>query len=324
MAPTGHAPRLSSALASHLSAPPDLWLVSAEGAHLPTHRALLALHSPALALLLSSSPDASSLSLPFPCLPLSLLLSLLATGQATHHTVFSPLEVLEVAELLGMDIDIHVDSNAEVEENSHETEEATAKMEAVAKMEVVLKEEPNESLSELFITRESDGQFMCNSCDFSTAKKVEMRNHKKMLHENSIFSCSGCDYKTKVKSHLKSHYEAKHAGVRFDCKFCDHQTAYKKALTRHIILRHSNGKTLSCTLCSFTSFDKKDLGRHIRTTHGINKNVHQRMALKEFGAGKQGTEQEEKPQLDSSLEPQVDAQEPLVEPEMEQVAFNVI
>ena len=96
----GHSSRLSLALSS--SPPPDLWLVSSEGFSLPCHSSLLSLHSPTIRLLLSSSPLSTSLSLPVPALPLSMLISLLRQGTASHHTSFDPVTVLEAAEVLGI------------------------------------------------------------------------------------------------------------------------------------------------------------------------------------------------------------------------------
>ena len=102
--PAGHWARISSAVRSQLcSSPPDMWLVSIEGFHLPTHLSLLTLHSPLLKALLSSSTTSTtnssinsttnSLSLPITALPLHLLLSLLSEGSVSHHVPFNPLEV---------------------------------------------------------------------------------------------------------------------------------------------------------------------------------------------------------------------------------------
>ena len=92
--PAGHWARISSAVRSQLcSSPPDLWLVSIEGFHLPTHLSLLTLHSPLLKDILSSNNSSTSLSLPVPALPLGLLLSLLAQGSVSHKVPFNPLEV---------------------------------------------------------------------------------------------------------------------------------------------------------------------------------------------------------------------------------------
>ena len=98
---------LSSSLSSLLLSPPDLHLVSSEGYSLASHSLLLTLYSSSLPSLLLSLPPSPthSLSLPFPAHSLSSLLSLLTRGNSLSTSSFNPLEVIEAAELLGIDIE---------------------------------------------------------------------------------------------------------------------------------------------------------------------------------------------------------------------------
>merc|ERR1712129_425715 len=124
MATAGHGGRLSSAISS--LGQPDLWLVSSDGWHLPSHSLLLSLHSSLIHSLLSSSTLPCSLSLPIPSLPLSLLLSLLSTGSVSHHSMFSPVDILEAAELLGIEMeDVRIAGRQETNEEDTTKEDTS-------------------------------------------------------------------------------------------------------------------------------------------------------------------------------------------------------
>ena len=105
--PSLHTSLLASSLTSLRLSPPNIYIVSSEGFSIPTHSLLLTLHSFSLSSLLSSLPTSPlpSLHLPFPALPLSSLLSLLATGKSSSSASFNPLLVVEAAEMLGINLD---------------------------------------------------------------------------------------------------------------------------------------------------------------------------------------------------------------------------
>ena len=268
----GHWARLNLAMSSELTLkPPDLWLISSEGFFLPTNASLLTLHSHLLKTLLSHSSfnsSSSSLSIPIPALPLSLLLALLAQGSVNHHLPFNPLEVLEAAELLGIDIDLHVADETEQspligsEESrvSFSTEENSVveDFKTDAKLEVMQMEE--------------DGIFQCKACEYRTTRKGNMTNHTRVHSSNSyLYKCpkNGCVFKAKSKSHMHSHNDAKHKGVRFDCNLCDYQTAYRKDLGRHVQGKHKGGTPFAwpCDKCNFKGMNIRELKFHIKTRH---------------------------------------------------------
>ena len=276
MTSEGHWSRLKLAVRTQvLSKSPDLWLVSSEGFSLPTYASLLTLHSPLLKTLIpssffSSSSSTSSLSVPIPALPLSLLLSLLSEGSVSHSLPFNPLEVLEAAELLGIDIDIHVAD--ETEETSPPPVESEENFGSFLKEDTVAEDSKLGAKLEV-IEMEEDGEFQCKSCDYTTTRKGNMRNHNKVHSSNSpLYKCpSGwCMFKTKRKSHMQTHDEAKHKGLRFDCNLCDYQTAYRKDLGRHIEGKHKSGTSAfawPCEICNFKGFDISELKIHINIRH---------------------------------------------------------
>ena len=177
--------------------------------------------------------------------------------------------MLEAAELLGIDIDIHVEDKtaeqtpAPIESEDIfgsfiEEEEATADEDSV-KLEV--------------IDMEEDGTFQCKTCDHTTKLKGNMRKHKRVhLSNNPLYKCpsDGCMFKTKRKSHMQTHDEAKHKGLRFDCNLCDYQTAYRKDLGRHIEGKHKSGTSpfaWPCDVCHFKGLDISELKIHVKTRH---------------------------------------------------------
>ena len=275
--PEGHWARLNLALSRELLwKAPNLWLVSSEGFSLPTHTSLITLHSPLLKTLLSSSSSlefscSNSLSVPVPALPLSLLLTLLSEGSVSHSLPYNPLEVLEAAELLGIDIDIHVVDKTEQTPPPDESEAVLGsflKPDEDSKLDVNLGET---------MEMEADGTFECKTCDYTTTRKGNMRNHKQIHSSNEPFyKCpsDGCSFKTKAKSHMRIHTGAKHKGLRIDCSFCDYQTAYRKDLGKHIEKKHTSGTSpfaAPCNICNFKGLDVDELKIHINNRHRHNK-----------------------------------------------------
>ena len=177
-------------------------------------------------------------------------------------------QVLEAAELLGIEIDIHVENRNEQTprlENFHpsptpgnpEKEDFSGDEEKAAVME-----------------EEQDGTFHCKICDHKASRKGNLNKHIKMIHSGNtpLYQCPslGCIFKTKEKSHMKSHNKAKHLGVRFDCTFCQYQTPYRKSLGKHVEAKHTGEATpfaFPCELCNFKGFDQAQLRSHNRIKH---------------------------------------------------------
>ena len=192
--------------------------------------------------------------------------------------------MLEAAELLGIDIDIHVgDQNEQTSpsENSHQSLEPEG---------LVLKEElvADEEVTDDAIKEEEDGTFQCKKCDYKTTRKGNkgnMNKHIKMVHSsnNPIFKCPlpGCIYRTKEKRRMKSHNEGKHLGVRFDCGFCQYQTPYRENLGKHVEANHGGKKALAwpCDLCNFKGLNVAELKSHTKIKH--ERRIHKQSMLQE-------------------------------------------
>merc|ERR1712129_238682 len=303
MATAGHGGRLSSALSS--LGPPDLWLVSSDGWHLPSHSLLLSIYSPLIHSLLSSSPLPSSLSLPIPSLPLSLLLSLLSTGSVSHHSVFSPVDILEAAELLGIEMeDLEIlnqfglnneeEKSMPIEDTvcitdktmveitkalNYVDQSAETKEDQTGSYNLTKEESYETGTSEITVVAnceegvdfvDNDGQLCCLHCEFTANDTEDMKNHMKNHRSTHIFKCRHCGFLNKNKSYLKEHIDSKHTGIRYDCPHCDAQLTFKKDLARHFLIKHSEVRFAQCEECFFKANSKGKLRVHMKKKHNYD------------------------------------------------------
>ena len=192
--------------------------------------------------------------------------------------------MLEAAELLGIDIDIHVG-------NQNEQTQSPPEIQSLESEGPVVKEEliADEDVTDDVIKEEEDGTFQCKKCDYKTTRKSNkgnMRRHIKVVHSlnSPIYKCPlpGCVFRTKQKSRMKSHNEGKHLGVRFDCVFCQYQTPYRENLGKHVEANHGgeNAFAWPCDLCNFKGLNVAELKKHTKIKH--ERRIHKQSMLKEI------------------------------------------
>ena len=173
------------------------------------------------------------------------------------------LQVLEAAELLGIDIDIHVvDPN-----NANEVLDPRL--------------DHNEELPSI-------GSGLQSAPPNLPVKEEMLSEDLKpgMIKDPStkpLYKCpsAGCDFKTKEKGYMRKHNETKHQGVRFDCNLCDYQTPFKKSLGKHIVTKHPSVSPFPwpCDVtseCNFKGLDMNELTLHKKRKH--NKDLKANMA----------------------------------------------
>ena len=188
--------------------------------------------------------------------------------------------MLEAAELLGIDIDIHVANQNEQTPSPDNSEQPLEPEGLVMKEELVAGEDvKEEGVADDVIKEEDDGTFQCKICDYKTTRKgnkSNMHRHVKMVHSSNslpVYKCPlpGCIFRTKQKTRMKYHNEGKHKGVRFNCGFCQYQTHYRENLLKHIEARHAAGEEAfawqACDLCNFKGLDLADLKSHTKIKH---------------------------------------------------------
>ena len=54
----------------------------------------------------------------------------------------------------------------------------------------------------------------------------------------SDFNCETCEYKSKHKGDVKSHTKAQHEGIKYCCETCDYRTGYSHNLIKHKRNKH--------------------------------------------------------------------------------------
>ena len=285
-----HFHRLSSSLSLLLLSPPDLQLITLEGASLPCHRLLLSLHSSTLRPLLLTLPPPTALLLPLHTAPLASLLSLLASGASASFSGYRPAQVLEAAELLGVIIeDLQIlpfeDFQCPDESQMEDVKDINLKSELSPKgysmvvdnnqEHTELAKYEKEQLQLLQNSKENIEVFnkledlSCTTCGHVSSTRHNFWRHKQK-HHSLNFKCDQCDFKTKDKSHMKRHFAFKHAGLRYNCDVCDYQSAYSKDVRRHGNIKHSDRtKTHNCTICKYKTHTAIYLKRHTKKKHQV-------------------------------------------------------
>ena len=107
----------------------------------------------------------------------------------------------------------------------------------------------------------------CNTCDYRTKYKPNLKNHKEAKHKGVKYKCGQCDY-TGTKYGLKDHGRAKHGGKLYLCELCDYATSYQNALSSHKKAQHE-GVTYQCDLCDDKFSWRSGLKIHRVTKHNM-------------------------------------------------------
>merc|ERR1712129_586397 len=233
-----------------------------------------------------------------------LLLSLLSTGSVSHHSVFSPVDILEAAELLGIEMeDVRIagrqdndeeDTNKEdtSEEYSTEYNESTSAEHATFYKETSFEEvnalynettsvqkehvedqkmPENECQTKEETSKDAiDKQVTCIFCEFETTDLAILKNHVNDHPNENIYHCKVCDKPLK-KTSLREHIQNTHSGFRLDCPECDFQSNTRSSLNGHRFRMHKIGsKPFQCPKCRYKAQLRKFFRRHMKEKHGIN------------------------------------------------------
>jgi len=140
-------------------------------------------------------------------------------------------------------------------------------------------------------------QYECKECDYKTAKKELMRQHKLAKHARTVNKCSACSYTHYYKCQVRKHFNQVHLNIKrksknsiqmtcfimdcknaekeqceemghnkIVCKQCDYFSLTKRSLQRHIKTKHE-GLRFNCHLCDFVSKAKRTLRSHTSFAH---------------------------------------------------------
>jgi len=268
-------------------APPDLCIVSKEGHALYTQRALLGLHSPLLATLLSSSPSSSSLpalSLPLSSASLVSLLSILASGQTNTDNSLDLMELVRAADLLGITIeDLQIvqplNKVTQKKKSQYETEEILQNN-VVTKEDNVFENDPvgveqisceiEQDVKEEVVvnTKRESKTLNCTLCP-QTFKRLEKLEEHELMHSNTsivTFPCDVCNKVFPVKGRLKLHMFS-HTGEKpFKCGFCEKAFNQSVNMKRHQKEMHDESM-VQCSFCEKQFKNDRYLKGHIEHSH---------------------------------------------------------
>ena len=137
----------------------------------------------------------------------------------------------------------------------------------------------------------------CTKCDYKTAKKNYLDNHKRSKHPKSKIKCTKCDVSCAFPSKIKQHDKIVHMGIKrikqdkrykcnilwcqhfgkntcevlkqhslLFCKQCDYSAKTMDEMKVHFQGVHE-GIVYPCEQCSYQSKRKKDLVRHVMFKH---------------------------------------------------------
>ena len=106
----------------------------------------------------------------------------------------------------------------------------------------------------------------CSQCEYTSMKRVFLRDHVKRMHGEAKFPCNLCDAKYRIKKNLNRHVKSAHSvdtGLMFKCDLCNYTSSAQKAVDDHKLRNHRT-RSHSCNTCHKSFGMKKDLLRHTK------------------------------------------------------------
>ena len=164
--------------------------------------------------------------------------------------------------------------------NNYESDIADHEIESVMKAKTDADEKRNNAtssnihfkaqqqhLKNYILTRNDDGMFECNRCNYLTERRKNINEHILAKHEGVKYDCSQCKYQATKQDNLKRHMQYAHEGVKYNCNLCYYKATTKGNLKYHIQNKHE-GITYDCNLCKHQATTKGNLKNHIQNKHG--------------------------------------------------------
>ena len=136
------------------------------------------------------------------------------------------------------------------------------------------------SLKEHMAVYHKGVQLKCEHCDKTYGKKVHLRRHVEVVHENKKhFHCEKCGKNLVDLYALKKHIASIHEEQKFkkkpvyvSCEICGKSVTSNSSLKNHRIIAHGTTKKFECEICNKKFAIQGQLMGHIREVHNKIKN----------------------------------------------------
>ena len=76
--------------------------------------------------------------------------------------------------------------------------------------------------------------FDCDWCEYTKSTRVNLRVHKRSIHDGVKYTCNICDYKATQPGNLMQHKLSVHGGVKYPCDNCNYKATRPSWLNSHV------------------------------------------------------------------------------------------
>uniref|UniRef100_A0A1E1W141 C2H2-type domain-containing protein n=1 Tax=Pectinophora gossypiella TaxID=13191 RepID=A0A1E1W141_PECGO len=111
--------------------------------------------------------------------------------------------------------------------------------------------------------------FKCPQCDFTAARKPEIKLHLRSHTGDKPYACDQCMYRSADHNAMRRHKKSHGKESAYKCKYCPFSTIQSTCFTSHMISKHPNinsDDVHRCPYCRFKTVNKDKYVVHL-TTH---------------------------------------------------------
>ncbi|CAH3935602.1 unnamed protein product [Pieris brassicae] len=114
--------------------------------------------------------------------------------------------------------------------------------------------------------------FKCSHCDYSCARKEELKLHIRSHTGDKPYACDQCSYRSGDHNAMRRHKLGHSNESLYKCKYCPYSTIQSTMFAFHMLSSHpdvDSGEVHCCPYCPFKTVNKDKYAVHLSThTHG--------------------------------------------------------